>query len=332
MIRSILVPLDGSPFAEHALPLALSLARRTGATLHLAQVHVPVLYVDGPMLLDDSLNRASLERERAYLDALTQRLREQTKAPIHPVMPIGGVADELIEQARLCATDLIVMTTHGRGALSRFWLGSVADELIRHAPAPVLLVRPHDGPVDLAAEPPLQRILIPLDGSPVAERVLATAVAVGAVVQAEYHLFQAIPPVPVFGYDLDGYAVAGTDVAMLEQMEADALAYVERIKESLQVQGFRASARVVIHEQPAAAILEQAKACGCDLIALETHGRGGLPRLLLGSVADKVVRGAGCAVLVHRDACADSALAEQGHERSTRRQVPSGSRGVGILP
>jgi nucleotide-binding universal stress UspA family protein len=328
MIRSILVPLDGSPFAEHALPLAMTLARRAGASLHLVQVHVPVLAIDGATLLDDTLNSTLLERERDYLADVRRRVAEHVNVPVHSSLPIGGVVDELIDQARQCAADLIVMTTHGRGALSRLWLGSIADEMMRHAPAPVLLLRPPQGAVDFTAEPSFRHMLIPVDGTPEAERVLLPAVELGALLGNQTTLLEVVPPVPILGYDLGGYAVAGTDVALLEKLDESARAYVRRVQDWLEARGYHTDTQVVLNEQPAHAILEEAKVRGCDLIALETHGRGGFSRLVLGSVADKVVRGACCAVLVHRGPYpSHSATAEAARPRG--HSAPP--HGVGIL-
>ena len=86
------------------------------------------------------------------------------------------------------------MTTHGRGPLTRFWLGSVADELVRRASVPLLLVRPHEGVPDLAQEPILQHLLIPLDGSELAEQVLEPAVALGTLMAADYSLLRIYGP------------------------------------------------------------------------------------------------------------------------------------------
>jgi nucleotide-binding universal stress UspA family protein len=90
----------------------------------------------------------------------------------------------------------VAMSTHGRGPLSRFWLGSVADALMRRLPVPLLLVRPQEGAPDLSEEPPLRRILIPLDGSALAEEVLAPALALGGLVGAEYTLLWVVRPLP----------------------------------------------------------------------------------------------------------------------------------------
>lgn len=324
MIRSILVPLDGSAFAEHALPLAMALARRCAAGLHLVQAHVPVLAIESLNLLDDALDAELRQRERAYLDEAAERVRDRVNVPVRTAMPVGPVADVLIEEARRAEAELIVMTTHGRGPLSRFWLGSVAEEIVRRGPAPVLLLRPTEGAVDLGAVPELRRILLPLDGSPAAERVLPDAVALAAAMAAEFRLIQVVPPVPVLGYDLGGYAAAGSDIAMLERQETDAHTYMQRVKEWLEARGLHADVRVAVGEPAAAAILEEAQACHCDMIAVHTHGRSGLSRMLLGSVADKVVRGAACAVLVHRGPYPAPQYAEAAETAQTV--------GVGILP
>jgi nucleotide-binding universal stress UspA family protein len=331
MIRYILVPLDGSPFAEHALPLAMTLARHAGATLHLVQVHVPVLAVNGVTILDDRLDRTLRDRERVYLEDVRCRVADRVHVPVLSALPIGGVADELIEQARQCAADLIVMTTHGRGALSRLWLGSIADEMMRHGLAPVLLMRPPEGPVDLAVEPTPRHMLIPLDGTPDAERVLPAAVELAGLFDSACTLLEVVPPVPILGYDVSGYATGGTDVALLGQLQESARAYVSRVQEWLTARVRRADTDVIVNEQPAHAILEEARARGCDLIALQTHGRGGLSRLVLGSVADRVVRGASCAVLVNRGPYPGHESARPGVAESAAHGATT-PRGVGILP
>jgi nucleotide-binding universal stress UspA family protein len=324
MIRSILVPIDGSVFAEHALPLAMALARRSSAALHLVQVHVPVLAIESLNLLDDALDADLRQREAAYLEALAGRVRQRVNVPVRTAMPSGHVPDVLVAEARRSQSDLIVMTTHGRGPLSRFWLGSVAEEIVRRGPAPVLLRRPPEGPVDLAVVPTLRRILVPLDGSAAAERVLPEAVAIAGAMSAEFTLLQAVLPIPVLGYDLGGYAAAGTDIAIIERQQADARSYLLRVKDWLEARGFRVSARVALGAPAPTAILDEAQASTYDLIALHTHARTGLARLLLGSVADKVVRGATCAVLVHR-----------GPYQADQPAAPASTAqnaGVGILP
>ncbi len=308
MIHSILVPLDGSEFAEHALPAALALARRTGASLHLAQVHVPLPDVEGAGLLSPEVDQRVRDAERAYLDRAVRRVAAVAPVAVTAAVPVGAVGDELVGAARACAADLVVMTTHGRGAFSRFWLGSVADELVRRGPTPVLLLRPPDGRADLATEPALRHLLVPLDGTPQAEQVLESAADLATVLGARITILRVVRPVAVPGYDLAGYASAGADLLLLEQQQRTADDYLRRVREWFRERRLDVEMRRVVHDQPAAAILETARDDGCDLIALATHGRGGLARVLLGSVADKVVRGATGAVFVYR-APPDPALA-----------------------
>jgi nucleotide-binding universal stress UspA family protein len=189
------------------------------------------------------------------------------------------------------------MTTHGRGPLSRFWLGSVATELVQCSPVPVLLVRPKEGLPDLAADPAPRRILIPLDGSPLGEGVIPVAVAVGTLSGAAYRLLRVVPPVPSSGGGL-GELGAGTPT-VADQLRAEASGYLADL--TARTPGLTAAAtHVAVDWPPAVAVLAEADANGIDLIALETRGRSGLVRALLGSVADKVVRGATVPVLLQR--------------------------------
>ena len=154
MYRSILVPLDGSPLSEYALPTAYDIACRSGATLGLLHVHecaTPTpIYVEGIPAIDQNLLSLSKTHELAYLERIRDRLTDEhdlliTVALIDPFnadIRDQTIATMLATHATATNTDLIVMTTHGRGGLARFWLGSVADVLIRASPVPVLLLRP----------------------------------------------------------------------------------------------------------------------------------------------------------------------------------------------
>jgi nucleotide-binding universal stress UspA family protein len=174
MYRTVLVPLDGSAFAEHALPLALSIAGRAGATLRLVRVHVPAatLYRNSELAANLDFDTRVREEERAYLDEVSARLAQACGLRPATALLDGRIADVLCEQGVSAGADLVVMATHGRGPLSRFWLGSVADELVRRLPTPLLLVRPGETAPDLAHPPAVRHVLIPLDGSAQAEGIL----------------------------------------------------------------------------------------------------------------------------------------------------------------
>ncbi len=301
MYRTILVPLDGSALAEHALPLALSIARRAGAALHLARVHVPAATLYRYSELAGSLDLDELVRkeERAYLDQVSGRVVQASGLRPCTTLLDGRIADVLYEQGVSAGVDLVVMATHGRGPLSRLWLGSVADELVRRLPTPLLLVRPEETAPDLAHPPAVRHVLIPLDGSALAEDILEPAMELGRLMQADYTLLRVIEPAIVPDARLGGNAVSGLDPALLEAIQAEARAYLERLAERLRSSSVQVQTRLVTNQWAAGAILAEAGA-HVHLVAMATHGRRGLARLLLGSVADKVLRGASVPVLLRR--------------------------------
>ncbi len=313
MYRNILVPLDGSPFGEHALPLALGLARRAGAAVQLVHVAAPVemAFTESVFVTEADLAGRIEARLREYLDGVVRRSEAAADVRVTPVLLKGDVTEQIRRRAAELPADLVVMTTHGRGPLGRFWLGSVADELLRRLAVPLLLVRPHEGEPDLAVAPPLEHLLVPLDGSPLAEQVLEPAVALGRLTGADYTLLRALKPVLAVapGPGVAGLTLEDKAQGLLERTRAvhrqlcrDAQDYLDRVTGGLEARGLRVRTRLPVEEQPAVAILNEAVPPGIDAVALETHGRRGLSRLLLGSVADKVIRGAAVPVLVHRPA------------------------------
>jgi nucleotide-binding universal stress UspA family protein len=315
MFRSILVPLDGSPFGEHALPYALSIARRTGATVKLLNVLTPIatLYGEAPLFVDDQLEQRlrdrQVEAQEKYLDRVARRVEAASAVKVVKLVDDGEIASTIRAQAARNRADLIVMTTHGRGPLGRFWLGSVADELVRESPVPVLLMRPTEEKVDLTREPPLKHFLVPLDGSPLAEQMLPRAVELGRFLGADFTLMRVVKPVatvvPVGDAGTLGFevrAMAERVETLQQKLVTEAQDYLERLAKPLRESGLTVVTRVDVAEQPATAVLRDAVPAVIDVVALETHGRRGLSRLFLGSVADKVIRGAHVPVLVHRPA------------------------------
>jgi nucleotide-binding universal stress UspA family protein len=309
MYRSIMVPLDGSLFGEHALPLALSLARLSAASLHLVHVHSPLtaLYLEGAGFLDESLDQHARKQQEDYLSQLVPRLGQVAPAAVTSVVLEGTVANTLADHATQIKADLVVMTTHGRGAMGRFWLGSVADDLVRRLPMPLLLARPHEGPADFTAAYPIRHILLPLDGASVAEVMIDQTIELATQTGARVTLIRAVSPVMPVSYPVESLTVDVAARAIVDQIEAlqaevckQARDYLEGIARRFHDRGIQIETAVAVDHQPAAAIIREAERRGCDLIALETHGRHGLSRLLLGSIADKVIRGARLPVLVHR--------------------------------
>jgi nucleotide-binding universal stress UspA family protein len=303
MYRTIMVPLDGSAFSEYALPLALTIARRAGATLNLVHVCVPpaphdLLY----RLQSDGDDISPRAQGHLYLDHLADSLAARWELPIIATVLDGPVGPALEAHARDVEADLLVMTTHGRGPLARMALGSVADTLVRALPMPVLLTRPREDVLDLLEsvhEDAYERILLPLDGSALAEAALEPALALGTLFGAEYTLLQAIDP-PLLDYALTPYAPV-VDQRTLDAWREAARAYLERIADHLRARNLRVHIEVVLG-QAGVAIAEYAREQRFELIVLATHGRGGLARMVLGSTTDAVVRAVHGAVLVVRPA------------------------------
>ena len=178
MFRTVLVPLDGSPFAEQALPWALCLARRAGAALDLVRGHVLYALTQPAAAwapFDPVAEAECKQEECAYLNAVARRLTAVAPVAVRRTLVDGYETEGILRRVQDDRADLVVMATHGRGPLGRFFLGSVADVLVRETSVPVLLVRPRGVAPDLRAVPAVANVLVPLDGSPLAERALGPA-------------------------------------------------------------------------------------------------------------------------------------------------------------
>ena len=270
--RMILVPLDGSTFAEQALPLAMRLAEKCPAMLHLSLVHIPVpgwYSAAEVVVLSPALEQEARDREELYLAGAASRVKEKSAVPVTTSRLDGGVAAALADQVAKTGADVVIMTTHGRGGLSRLWLGSVTDRLIRRLMVPVLVVRPTES--GIRTDPPLKRILVPLDGSALAETVLPSVRALASAAGAELVLAMVVEPVPtllpLFPHPL---AIESDDI---DQREAEARVYLKRIKDDLQATGFNVISRIVMAGDPVTQIMRLADAEHCDIIALAKIGR-----------------------------------------------------------
>ena len=293
MIHSILVPLDGSEFGEQVLPLAAEIARRHNATLHLVKVHTLVL-VPEAVAMYTAAELESTSEIAAYLNELVAKLSVTGPAVrLHTVVLEGAVIEALEAYVATNRVDLIVMTTHGRGGLSCAWLGSVADELVRRVATPVLLLRPSDDPAQPPAPASFDRLLVVLDGTPVAEAILEPAVELARTFGASLTLARVVPLTPAPGRD-------AADRALAERVRTAATDYLHGRAVALREQGVTVNPFLLESEHAAVALLDAVRTGHFDLIAVATHGRGELTRLFLGSVADKIIRGTTAAVLVRR--------------------------------
>lgn len=291
-IGQIVLALDGSEFAERALPAAEAISRLFDATLNM----VSVLPARGALRVlpkgrssGDPLEAGQVETE-TYLSRLADRAKARG-IRTETYVASGPVPQALDMLTRELDADLLVISTHGRSGVSRFMLGSNASATIQLATRPVLLLRPQA----LAAgeTPQVTRVLAPLDGSGFAEQVLPWVQAFAIVSNAEMILL-AVPEVPepaLYG------AMREAVEELRERAELNSRRYIEGVAKQLQELGVNARP-MVIGSRPATAILEVAEREHVDVIMLATHGRGGMERLVLGSVADRVVHHALCPVFL----------------------------------
>lgn len=298
MYASILVPLDGSAFGESALPAATAIARRSGARLHVVHVRGVTTVMSGLPGLATGWGPEAESAARSYLDGVADRTADDLGESVSFALLDGTVPEGLRDYARAHGISLIVMSTHGRRGLSRAWLGSVAAGVIREAPAPVLLVRPRKGSARPGPLLRISQVLVPLDGSLLAEAIVAPAAELCKLVGATMTLAHVIEPVFRVGEAILVPAV-DQDAQVHARMESEAREYLARVASRIRAPGLEVNERTLSGEA-VRSLLDLAREVGADLIALATHGRTGWQRLAFGSVADKIVRTSDIPMLVLR--------------------------------
>lgn len=292
MVRSLLIPYDGSRFSERALTFAVPIALQHGATLVFTMAHAlppRVENVVGVPVGDPAHERDVRARLRGDLERVAKRVATKYRLTTVTQFRDGAISDEICAAVDETNSDLLVMTTHGRGGLSRLWLGSVTDSVLRRAPAPMLVVRTaRPWALTTRKEPIFPRILVAVDGSPTSERAIEEALRLAG--DAPVHL--------VLVRVEDASMAATTESWVretIQQLNAD---YLAPLAARHRTATHRITTRGMVHSDPARAILEAAKEENAFLIAVATHGRTGVRRAVLGSVADKVIRGSPIPVLV----------------------------------
>jgi nucleotide-binding universal stress UspA family protein len=308
MLKSILVPLDGSALAECALPTAIAIARRYDARLHIIMVDsvAAPFHAVNPAEIGEIWHSVLSSGPQGYLTEIERRIT--MIAPLRVERAIrtshGRISDTILEHSRNAGSDLVVMTTHGYGPFKRLWFGSVADAVVRKNESPTLIVPPTPRSMaSLGTGPSIDHVLVPLDGSIAAERVLED---VGAVASPGYDLtlvhVVAPIPVPIVPSESTLSMITVWEPEGLQARQADADSILDRAAVRMRAQGVSVNTCVLAEPNAAAGILEYAGNVRADLIALTTHATGGARRLVLGSVADRIVRGSRVPVLVCRPA------------------------------
>jgi len=305
MYRSLILPLDGSSFANEAVPLAALLARTFEAPLTLVHVIRPAPDFDFKTPAQDLEWRNRVrEAASAALGDLAIQLRKEgveARADIRE----GRVIETLVTEAEENQVDLAILSSHGAGGFRRWWLGSVADGLLRAGSFPVLLVRPWDDTRERAAEDPrFERILVPLDGTETAEVALHHAEEFRKKLGGKIVLIQVIPTALDVG-TLYGIPSVTLETDARQRQRAAAETYLNGIAARMGgVETGDLEVQVIEASGAAEGILNASRDLQPDLIVIATEARGGMTRTFLGSVADKVIRGAASPVLavpIHTD-------------------------------
>ena len=298
MYRNIMVPTDGSGFDREAIRVALRLAELSEAKIRLVRVLSQGSFfglaaaAEGTALAADVV-RSERDRALTELYALAAECRATTDADIGVDLHAGPVADVLEGYAKRHDFDLIVMSSHGRSGIARMSLGSVTDSLIRHTTIPVLVVKPRPSYLNPRVTEPFNRILVPLDGSALAEQVLPRAVALAKLQGAEITLLHVLP-----SQEFARRTVSDEAPSWSDNVISGAEQYLFSVAERIRANDIPTLTDIVISDNIPNAISDYAARQRVSLIAIATHGLGGVARMLRGSVADALLHSATASMLV----------------------------------
>lgn len=300
MYKVIMVPTDGSGFDREAIRVALRMAERSDAKVRLVRVLATGSFFGAAAASEGTALAAEVvrtEREKALseLYSLAAECRAISNADITVDLHAGPVADVLEGYARRNDVDLIVISTHGRSGIFRLSLGSVTDSLIRHTTIPVLVVKPPTSYLNPQMGEAFRRIVVPLDGSTLAEQILPRVLALAKFEEADITLLNVLVP-----QSYSQKEIVDPSLPWWDKDISVAQSYLFRIAGNLRRNGVPVTTDIVISDNIAGAIGDFAGREKADLIAIATHGRGGLNRMLRGSVADAVLHSTRMSMLVFK--------------------------------
>ena len=300
MFKKILLPLDGSAEAETVFPYVRDIASRFNSEVDALAVGLGNKRRRVNYLLQDYVHHAveRLQRHDITCHAVviyrssaeelvdyTEITKRNHNLKAKGTMLYGGPADNILQYIKQHRPDLVIMATHGRGGLTRWWLGSVSEKIVSQSEVPVLLIHSkHAQEIDNGKRISFKHILAPLDGSEIGEAALSDAIAIASKTGATISLLHVIPEPHAVEAKMLGEELGRVSKAMHTAGED----YLEKICTQVSKEGINVTARIV-EGDPAECIIELAQHDSVDLIAMATHGRSGMARWVLGSVADKVL-------------------------------------------
>ena len=306
----IILPLDGSEASEQALPHVNALASRLSLPIRLLHAVEP----DSPTIAQSLYSNrrwaepASLRevKAREYLDRTAASLRD-AGFRVSTTVPSLEPASAIVEDAAQDSGALIAMASHGRSGLARWWMGSVADKVLHMTHNPLMIIRVNEGG-SAGGFPAPERLIVPLDGSELAEVALPHAAFLASAMGLTVKLLQVTPSeAEYYSYMAAGPGVAPTTLPsspsiseMVELASRDSQGYLADVRDRLTSQGVSSIETQVAQGAPADSIVDTATEEAGSVVVMTTHGRSGVGRMLLGSVAERVVRQSGCPVLLIR--------------------------------
>jgi nucleotide-binding universal stress UspA family protein len=281
----ILIPLDGSALAEQALPYALAVGGDEADLVLVAVVPSMEAERDFISRLRATVEEVQVRSEAAARESLVRAVRNWLgdRPGVDLQVAMGDPAGEILRVAANVAADLIVLASHGRGAVGRLAFGSVAHRVAHASPIPVMIVRsqsatPEMGPVSL------ERLVVPLDGSDLAAQALPVAERLARWLALPILLVRAVDVAEILGPFANGVAFPAT---IIEDVESEARQALETTATALRADG--CNVKTEVRTGPAFYAIAEVCRQG-DIIVLCRHGRSGVRRWLLGSVAEKLVR------------------------------------------
>jgi nucleotide-binding universal stress UspA family protein len=297
MYSQILIPLDGSNVSEQVLPYARTLAR----SLHLPVELMAAVDVVGlaaslggeskPQI--ESIIADAWRSSQGFLEKISKTFLE---VPVTCTVEKGRPGEVVIEKAGADNKTLIAMATHGRSGVDRWLLGSVAEKVLRGTRNPLLLVRAVKGGQS-EGEAALKHVIVPLDGSPLAEKALPYATALGKNIDLELLLVRAY----ALAQTISTYDDYIPDWNKLEALfKGEALTYLDQKAAELRQTGVAHVSPLALEGEAAEQIIELAKRTANSLVLICSHGRSGVGRWVLGSVAERVARHSAGPVLLIR--------------------------------
>jgi len=286
MFKHLLVPLDGSPLAEAAIPAAVELSRKLNADVTLLHV----IEKNAPQEIHGQRHLTQEDDARNYLESLAaEKFQHGTNVRTHVhTDEVSRVAASIVQHSGEFAPDLIILSAHGEGGIRDFVMGSISQQVIASGEVPVLLLQPQEG--DSTPTGSFKQLLSALDGKADHDASLQIAAELTKAIGARLHLVRVVPTMSTLNVEnaATGTLLPVTTRAILDLAEEEAVRYLEEKTASLKILGLTPTAEVR-RGDPAQEVVKSAENQKADMIILGTHGKKGMDALWAGSVAPSIV-------------------------------------------